>query len=466
MSAPAYTAPAPAPAVTDSKSPSAAELTAELSEYAQCCLDHARKLGIDGVELSLSDSRAVEVNCRRHKLESVDHSGDFSASIRVLHRQRLASASISERSVPALLRALDQAFEISRFTETDPHYGLPEFAQMCPSEELTDLQLYQPYDVDLDQLEAMALRCEQAGFDSDGRIINSEGAGVSCAQSVSVFANSHGVILNRCSSSHHLGVMLLAKEKDCSESGYFFSRARRFDDLGNPEDIGREAARRTLERLHPRKPATTTCPVIYSAEVAGGFLEHLLEANEGSGIKRGDSFLVGQVGRPVAAELLHMRERPRLTGGLASRCYDGEGVRTRDQSFIEAGCLRSHSLDCYHARHLGLESTGNCGGVTNIEVDCSSASEADLIREAGRGLLVTDLIGFGVNITTGDYSRGATGFWFENGEIQYPVNECTVAARLQDSYQAITAIAGNRWPHHHINTGSLLVGQMTVGGTG
>ena len=458
-------APATSPAAAEA-APSADELRAELSAFAETCLARGRELGIEGVEVVLTDSRSVEVCCRRQKLESIDFRSEFNASIRVTHNQRRANANVNERSEKALLCGLENALDISRFTEPDPLYGLPDPEQMCKPEDLEDLGLFHPHTVDTARLEELTLECEQAGFDHDSRISNSEGSHLSCTQSIGVSTNSYGNILDLASSNHDLGVCLLAQDGSSSESDYYFSRSRSFDGLLPAPGVGAECARRAVARLHPVKPQTIACPVIFSAEVAGDFLAHLLEANDGSAIKRGESFLIGKRGKPVAARLLSMRERPRIVGGYASRCFDNEGVRCRDNTFVEEGSLASHSLDSYHARHLGLATTGNGGGYSNIEVECSERSEAELMAEAGRGLLVTDLIGFGVNLTTGDYSRGAVGFWFENGQIQHPANECTVAARLQEAYHAIEAIAGNRWPHHNISVGSVLVGKMMVGGVG
>ena len=448
-----------------SKSFSAQNSMQELRQFAEQCQTYAQEISCQGFEIFLSDSVASDVQYRCQKLESVDLSGDFIASIKVTHNNRVATATVSERSPAALRQALDNALEICAHTEADPCYGLPEPDQICGEEDMVELNTYSDEEIDMPAIHDLAKTCEQAGFDHDKRIVNSEGAQVSANRSVGVFANSHGAILANARSEYALHACLLAKEGDSQESYYHFSRAHSPNLLQNPREVGAEAARQAISRLHPRQPKTMTCPVIFSANIAGGFLGHLLEANDGSSIKRGESFLIDKVGQMVAAKHLSLREKPHLERGLASRCFDSEGVRTRENVFVSEGRLQTHSLDSYHARYLKQATTGNCGGFSNIEVSRSAGlSEEDLLAEAGRGLLVTDLIGFGVNLTTGDYSRGASGFWFEDGKIQYPVNECTIAARLQDAYSNIVAIADNVWPHSSIMTGSILVNTMTVGG--
>jgi PmbA protein len=324
---------------------------------------------------------------------------------------------------------------------------------------------WHPWDIHADQAVDLALAAEQAGREADPRIDNSDGASVSSSLALSVYANSHGFIGADRGSSHSLSCSLIAGRGDAMQRDYWYDAGSCADDLQGPAEIGRIAAGRAVARLDPRPLRTGEFPVLFAAEVARSLFGHLIGAASGGALFRRASFLLDKLGSRILPEGIDLIERPHLIRGHRSASYDAEGVVTRDNPLVENGILARYVLGSYSARRLGMATTANAGGIHNLEVSCGGDDRAALIRSIGRGLLVTELMGQGVNLITGDYSRGAAGFWIENGEIAYPVDEVTIAGKLPDMLLAIEAIGSDVDRRSHIGTGSVLIGRMTVAGS-
>jgi PmbA protein len=327
-----------------------------------------------------------------------------------------------------------------------------------------DLDLYHPWDIDALSAADIARSCEAAARDADPRIRNSEGATVSSQQGAFVYGNSHGFVGGYPASRHSISCSVLAGSDDDMQRDYWYTSSRLPDQLESPESVGRRAAERTLARLNARRLGTRKVPVIFRAELAPGLLRSFLGAIRGHAIYRKASFLLDQVGEQIFPDWLHIHEDPLRRQGMASAPFDNEGVATQPRTLVRDGVLQGYVLDTYSARKLGLETTGNAGGVRNLQVTQREIALEGLMREMGTGLLVTELMGQGLNSVTGDYSRGAAGFWVEDGQIQYPVEEITVAGNLKDVFRNLVAVGNDNQIPGSIDTGSWLVEQMTVAG--
>ncbi|HRP73618.1 MAG TPA: metalloprotease PmbA [Luteimonas sp.] len=429
-------------------------------------LDACRAQGATQAEVSCSEERGLSVNVRMGEVETVESTRDRGIGVTVYFGQRKGSASTADLREASLEATVAQACAIARFTEDDAAAGLADAGLMAAPgpDGWPDFDDWHPWRLDADRAVDLALACETAGRDADARIANSDGASVSSSAALSVYANSHGFVGAERGSHHSIGCALIAGSGDGMQRDGWYSFALADADLESPAAIGRHAAQRTLARLQPRTLATGDYPVLFSAEVARSLLGHLLGAVSGGALYRRASFLLDSAGTAVFPEWMSIRENPFLRRGLRSAAYDSEGVATRASALVEGGVLQRYVLGSYSARRLGLQTTGNAGGVHNLEVAANAGGFDEMVRGMGRGLVVTELMGQGVNAVTGDYSRGAAGFWVENGEITHPVDGITIAGNLRDMFLGIEAVGSDVDPRSHIRTGSILVGRMTVAG--
>ncbi len=433
-----------------------------LSGLAREVLAQAARLGASQAEVSLSEDRGLSVNVRLGEVETVEYTRDRGLGVTVYFGQRKGSASTADLEPDSIRASLEQACAIARHTEADPASGLAEAALMatdCP-----EYDRWHPRELSAEEAIELGRRCEQAGRDADARIANSEGASIGASASVSVYANSHGFVGRERSTGYSLSCSLIAGEGDGMQRDYWYSSTSAFADLDPVERVGRLAAERTVARLDPRSVATGEYPVLYAAEVARSLVGHLVGAVSGGALYRRASFLLDTVGQRLFPAWFGIAERPHLMRGHRSGAFDAEGVATRDSDLVREGVLQRYVLGSYSARRLGLATTANAGGVHNLVLDANAGGLDALLRGMGRGLLVTELMGQGVNTVTGDYSRGAAGFWIENGQIAYPVDGITIAGNLADMFQAIEAVGSDVDRRSHILTGSILVGRMTVAG--
>ena len=435
-----------------------------LQAVVSSALDEARRLGATQAEADASLQQGLSVTVRLGEVETVEYQRDRGLGVTVYFGQRKGSAGTADLSPEAVRETVAKACAFARHTAEDDCSGLADPALLARDPPRLDLDF--PWEIGPDAAVALARACEAAGRAVDPRIDNSEGASLGTQRGVRVYGNSHGFLAGDCATSHSLSCVLLAGADGEMQRDYWYDTARDPRDLASPERIGRLAGERTVARLGARRIATTRAPVLFAPEVARGFIGHMVGAIRGGSQYRKASFLLGAAGQRIFPAWVQMHERPHLPKGLASTAWDGEGVRTRDRELVRDGVLDGYLLGSYSARKLGLASTGNSGGLHNLLVDPSvdAPSQAELLRRMGRGLLVTELMGQGVNGVTGDYSRGATGYWVEDGAIAFPVHEITIAGNLKDLYGGLAAIGADIDARGGIRCGSVLVGEMTVAG--
>jgi PmbA protein len=427
-------------------------------------LAEARRLGASAAEAGVNVEAGLSVNVRLGEVDTLEHNRDKGLGITVYFGQRKGSASTSDFSPAAIRDTVRAACDIARYTEADEYAGLADPELLA--RDIPDLDLYHPWGLSAERAIELAQICEAAGRDSDARITNSEGAAVSSHDALRVYGNSHGFLGHYPSSRHSMSCTLIGETGAGMQRDYWYTISRRPDELEAPEAVGRKAARRTVARLDARRLGTRQVPVIFQAEVARGLLGHLVRAISGGSLYRKASFLLDQLGQQIFPTSIRIDERPHLKARLGSAPFDQEGVATRARDIVQEGVLQGYVLDSYSARRLGMQTTGNAGGVHNLYISHDEVSFEDLCQHMGTGLLVTEVMGQGVNIVTGDYSRGASGFWIENGTIQYPVEEITLAGRLPDMFQGVQAIANDLDSRGNIVTGSWLIDQMTIAGEG
>jgi PmbA protein len=425
-------------------------------------LELARARGATQAEVSISEDTGLSVNVRMGEVETVERTRDRGVSLTVYFGQNKASASTADLQPSSLESTVDQACAIARFTEADPAAGLADADRMAT--ELRDFDQWHPWVLDADEAIAMALAAEQRGREADPRISNSDGAAVNTGTSLACYANSHGFSGFERSTSHSISCSLIAGKGDGMQRDYWYTTALSRDELEPAAAVGRKAAERTVARLDPRSAPTGEFPVLYSAEMARSLIGHLVGAVSGGALYRRASFLVDAAGTKLFPDWFSILEDPFVMRGFRSSSFDAEGVATLKQDLVRDGVLQRYLLGSYSARKLGLRSTGNAGGVHNLAVTANAGDAASIARGIGRGLLVTELMGQGVNTITGDYSRGAAGFWIEDGEIAYPVDEITIAGNLRSMFSAIEAVGSDLDRRSHVGTGSILVGRMTVAG--
>ncbi len=425
-------------------------------------LAEARRLGASAAEAGVSIETGLSVNVRLGEVETIEHNRDRGLGITVYFGQRKGSASTSDFSPQAIRESVRAACDIARYTEADEYAGLADKDQMAT--DIPDLDLYHHWDLSAEQAIEISGECEEAARSFDTRISNSEGAGVSSHDGFRVYGNSLGFMGMYPSSRHSLSVAVIGEHDNNMQRDSWYTVSRQPEKLQAAAEVGKEAAMRTVARLDARKISTCQVPVLFEAEVARGLLGHFVRAINGSAQYRKSSFLLDHLGKAVFPSRIRIDERPHLKAALGSTPFDSEGVTTRDRDLLAGGELQSYVLDSYSARRLGMQSTGNAGGTHNVFISHDDLNQTQLLKKMDRGILVTEVMGQGVNIVTGDYSRGATGFWVENGEIQYPIEEFTLASRLQDMYMNLVAVGNDLDMRGNLCTGSWLIEQMTVAG--
>ncbi len=440
----------------------------ELEDLTQQILDEAKRRGATAAEAASSVEEGYSTTVRLGEVETVEHHKDRGMGVTVYFGQRKGTASTSDFSISSIRSAVEAACDIARHTEEDPHAGLADPEKMAT--EFPDLELEQPWEVDVEASVEVAKRCEQAALDRDSRIVNSEGGSVSSHRSVRVYGNSHGFLSGYSGTRHGISCSVVASESRSRDPGamvrdHWYSGSRDPLQLESPEEVGQHAAVRALERLGGRKGRTTQAPVLFDATVAGGLLGHLTAAIRGGNLYRKASFLLDELGNQIFPDFITIHEDPYRRRGVASAPFDSEGVATHQQPFVVDGVLTRYALDSYAARRLGMESTGNGGGVRNLMITHGDHNRESLISKMGEGFLVTELMGQGVNTITGDYSRGAAGFWVEGGEIAYPVEEITIAGNLREMFGQIVAVGSDVDRRGNIQSGSILLEQMSIAGS-
>ncbi|MGM0520639.1 MAG: metalloprotease PmbA [Pseudomonadota bacterium] len=433
-----------------------------LASRAQEALALAKRLGADAAEVGASVDQGVGVSVRLGEVETVELSRDQGIAVTVYVGQHKGSASSTDAGSDSIRATVEKAMAIARYTGEDPAAGLADAELMA--RDVPDLDVHHPWALSTEEATELALSCERAGREVSG-ITHSDGASLSTGEGVRVYANSHGFLGTQKGSRHSLSCMLIAEDDSGMQRDYDYTSVRNPSDLRDPADVGREAARRTLRRLGAKRPATGTFPVLFDPSMASGLVGHLMGALAGGALYRQASFLCDRLGTPLFPEWFGLEERPMEMGAMASSPFDGEGVQTRNNRFIEQGKLASYMLSSYSARRLGMQTTGNAGGARNLRLSAPLSSFETLLQEMGRGIWVTELMGQGVNGVTGDYSRGAAGFWVENGEVQYPIEEFTIAGNLEQMFANLRAVGSDTDTRGSIHTGSWLIDNMTVAGS-
>lgn len=436
--------------------------TERLTRLAELALDEAKRQGMDQAEVGLSNSSGLSVTVRLGDIETLEHYRDQSLGITVFNDHRKGSASTSDLSETAVREAVQAACSIAGFTTRDESAGLADAELMATN--IPDLDLYHLWELKPDAAIELALDCENAARDYDKQITNSEGATVVAFGGATLYANTHGFIGSYTGTRHSISCSVIAGKGDQMQRDYWYTTDRDPQKLEAPAAVGREAATRALRRLHARKIPTAQLPVLFAPEMARGLIGHFIGAIRGGALYRKASFLLDHKGKPVFPDFIDIVEQPHLKGALGSAPFDNEGVATRERALVKQGVLQDYVLDAYSARKLGLQTTGNAGGVHNLTINSTGQDQQGLIQQMGRGLLVTEMMGHGVNNVTGDYSRGASGFWVENGEVQYPVQEITIAGNLKKMFMGIVGVGNDVDVRGNVRCGSILVDSMTVAG--
>lgn len=433
-----------------------------LTELAKEILKQAEAFGATSADVSLSEAKGFSVTVRMGKVETIEHHQDRGVSLTVYLGHKTGMASTTDFDSEAIKATVNKAYSIAKYTEEDEYAGLADANLLA--KRIPDLDLFHPWEITPTEAVEVAKECEEFARAQDVRITNSEGATVNTCQTHYIYANTHHFMGEMKTTRHSIDINLIAKEKGEMERDYDYTVARDANDLMSIKNLAKNTAYRTVKRLSARKLKTQKTPVIFEARLARGLLAHFIDAISGSRLYRKSSFLLDHLNKQVFPKFMTIDQRPLILKGLNSSAYDDEGVQTVERQYVESGILKSYVLNSYSARKLGLQTTGNAGGIYNLFVNTSNRNLDDLIKQIDAGLLVTELIGQGVNIMTGDYSRGAFGYWIEHGEIQYPVHEITIAGNLKDMFLGIQSIAHDVDTRGAIRTGSILVDQMTIAG--
>lgn len=435
---------------------------AELTALVELILAEAKTHDSTAAEAAVSFSSALSVTVRLGEVETLEHHRNRGLGVTVYYGQRKGSASTSDWQPDAVRATVRAACEIARYTEEDPYAGLADPERLAT--DIPDLDLDHPWPLSVPEAIELARTCEDSARACDARIRNSEGASVASGRHVMLYGNSHGFIGGYPSSRHSLSCSVLAQNDSGMQRDHWYTMARDPADLQDAVSIGRQAAERALRRLDGRRVKTQKAPVLFVPEMARGLIGHFLGAIRGGALYRKATFLLDKLGQPVFADLLHIREEPHLRKALGSAPFDAEGVRTEARNLVSGGILQGYLLDSYSARRLGMQTTGNAGGTHNLIITPGADDFAALLQRLDTGLVVTSLMGQGINAVTGDYSRGAAGFWVEGGEIQYPVEEITIAGNLQQMFMDIVAVGSDVDARGSIHCGSLLVAEMMIAG--
>ena len=433
-----------------------------LRDAVSFAIETAQKAGATA-EVGVTKVSGLSVSTRLQEIENVEFTNDGALGISVYLDQQKGNASTSDLSEEAIKNTVEAALAIAKYTSPDDCTGLADKELMAF--EAPDLALYHGASVDVEQATKLALEAEKSALEYDAKIVNSNGASFNSHTGVRVYGNTHGMLQSYLSSRYSLSCSVIGGELDQLENDYEYTVSREFDALSSADWVGQNCAKKVIARLNPQKLTTREVPVIFLNDVATGLISHLTGAISGGSLYRKSSFLLDQLGKQVLPDWFQISERPHLLKRLASTPFDSEGVRTQDLEIIQDGILQTYLLTSYSGRKMGMQSTGHAGGIHNwlVKPNLTGGLTA-LLRQMGTGLLVTDVMGQGVNIVTGDYSRGAAGFWVENGEIQYPVAEITIAGQLQDMLKNIVAVADDIEHRSNIQTGSILLDKMKISG--
>lgn len=436
----------------------------ELIPTVQLALDLAAQSGATSASVRTGVSTALTVQVRNGEVETVEFQDDRELGITVYHGKRKAHASTADFSEAALRETVRMANDMARHMAEDEFSGLADPDRLAT--EFPDLELDYPWSLSVDEAVELARRAESAAFGADPRIHNSDGASIDTRRGLSVYGNSHGFIGSHCGTEHSLSCVVLARDTAGGpmQRDYWYDNNRSHALLSAPEAIGQMAAERTISRLNPRELKTSQVPVLFPPHLARGLIGSFIGAISGGALYRKASFLLDRLGEQVFPGNMRIHQQPFILGAMGSTAFDREGVATVKRDLVTAGVLQGYVLGSYSARRLGLESTGNAGGVFNLIVEPGSKDQKDLIRQMGTGLLVTELMGSSANLVTGDYSRGGSGLWVENGEVAYPVENITIAGNLNDMFQGIQAVGSDVDARGNIRCGSLLIDRMMVAG--
>ncbi|WP_339490245.1 metalloprotease PmbA [Pseudomonas sp. EL_65y_Pfl2_R95] len=439
------------------------QMVPQLQAQVEQIIAEAKKQGASACEVAVSVEQGLSTTVRQREVETVEFNRDQGFGITLYLGQRKGSASTSATGDAAIRETVAAALAIAKHASEDESAGLADAALMA--RELPDLDLYHAWAITPEQSIEHALRCESAAFDADKRIKNADGTSLSTHQGCRVYGNSNGFVGGYASTRHSLSCVMIAEDNGLMQRDYWYDVNRQGELLASPEDIGVRAAMRSVSRLGARPVPTCEVPVLFAAELATGLFSSFLGAISGGSIYRKSSFLEGTIGQQLFPQWLSLDERPHIPRAMASAAFDGDGLATYAKSFVENGELLSYVLGTYSGRKLGMPSTANAGGVHNLFVSHGDEDQQALIKRMGRGLLVTELMGHGLNMVTGDYSRGAGGYWVENGEIQFPVQEVTIAGNMRDMFRQIVAVGNDLELRSSIRTGSVLIERMTVAGS-
>lgn len=432
----------------------------EIKQMSQDVLKVAKQMGASAAEAELSLSIGQNVSVRLGETENIEYNRDKGMSVTVYFGQQKGHASTSDLNQQAIYDTVAAACNIAKYTAQDAYCGLAEAGLMA--KESLDLDLYHPWAISVEEAIAIAKTCEASARAVDARITNSEGASVSTGESCFAYSNSHGFTGGYLSSRHGVSCSVIAEADDNMQRDYWYSTARAASDLDAATDVGHKAGERTVRRLNSRKIKTCQVPVLFEAPLASGLISSLISAISGGSLYRKSSFLLDSLGKQIASPLLNISEDPHIKKGLASSPFDNEGVATHARQLVKDGVLQGYVLGSYSARKLGMQTTGNAGGNHNLIVQSSGQDFTALLKQMGTGLLVTELLGHGMNMVTGDYSRGAAGFWVENGVILHPVEEITIASNMADMLKSIVAIGNDILVQGSKQVGSILIERMTV----
>ena len=444
----------------DTRFPMASEALRQIS---QTVLARARANGATAAETEVSQGFGQSVSIRKGEVETIEYTRDKGVNVTVYVGKRRGHASSVDTSESALVATVDKALTIARYTEEDDAAGLADPDRLARN--LPDLDLYHPWDIPVDDAIEIAKSCEHAALDVDKRITNSEGASVSAHESEFVYANSLGFSGGYKGSRHGISASVIAEDGGSMQRDYWYTSSRLHGEMQNAEAVGRIAGERCVRRLNAVKLTTRNAPVLFEAPIASGLIGHFVGAISGGSLYRKSSFLLDSIGQQVFAPHISISELPHVPRGVASAPFDDEGVTTSARDVVRDGVVQGYFLGSYSARKLGMTTTGNAGGTHNLIISHGDDDFQAMLRRLDTGLLVTELLGQGINPVTGDYSRGAAGFWVEKGEIAYPVEEITIAGNLRDMYRRIVAIGNDVDRRGSRQTGSILLDEMTIAGS-
>jgi len=434
----------------------------ELEKTIASAIDKAKAAGASAAEAAISAETGFCVTARMGEVETVEHNRDNGLGITVYFGQRKGSASTTDTSEQGIISTVQAACDIARYTAEDKCAGPADKESLAT--EFLDLDMNHPWAVDTNAAIELAIQCEAAALEYDKRITNSEGGSVSSHIGLRVYGNSHGFLNGYSSSYHSASCAVIAEDEAGMERDYWYSSSRKAEALEDMTSIGNKAAERTLSRLGAQRLSTRKAPILFSADVAASLLGHFISAVRGSSLYRKASFMLDRIDEQIFAEHIRIHEQPHLLAALGSAPFDNEGVVTAPRDIVTDGVLKGYVLDSYSARRLGMQTTGNAGGVHNLTIQPGELDAQGLLKQMDTGLLVTELMGSAVNGVTGDYSRGASGFWVEGGEIKYPVAEITIAGHLNDMYKNIVAVGNDVDLRRNTRTGSILLEEMTIAG--